>query len=111
MGALFTTLFAKIAAVIDWVGLLAVAVFVACWDFIRDAACWPFEQLLEIVVSAVEAIDTSAVTGQLSIFSSIPAPVLEVMGAVGAGTCFTIIGGALVIRFALQLIPFVRLGS
>lgn len=111
MGAHFTTLFAKIANVIEWFGKLAVAVFKALWDFIRDAVCWPFEQLLELAVSAVEAIDTSAVSGQTGIFGQIPAGVLEVMSAVGAGTCFAILAGALAIRFALQLIPFVRLGS
>lgn len=111
MGQFFTALFAKIASAVEWFGKLYVAVFKALWDLLRDAACWPFEQLLEIVVSAVEAIDVSAVTGQLGIFSQIPAGVLEVMSAVGAGTCFTIIGAAIAVRFALQLIPFIRLGS
>jgi hypothetical protein len=111
MAAAFTILFQKIASVIEWLGKLAVAVFKALWDFIRDAATWPVDQFLQLAVEAVEAIDVSSVSGKLGIFSQIPAGVLEVMGAVGAGTCFAIIGSALAIRFALQLIPFTRLGS
>ena len=111
MGAAFSILFSKIAAVVEWFGLLFVAVFTALWDLLRDAACWPFEQLLDVAVSALSAIDVSGVTGQLGIFSMIPAGVAEVMSAIGAGTCFSIIASALAIRFVLQLIPFVRLGS
>lgn len=111
MGALFSSLFAKIASVVRWFGDLFVAVFQALWDLLRDAVCWPFEQVLDIAVSALGAIDVSAITGQLGVFSQIPAGVVEVMAASGAGVCFSIIAGALAVRFVLQLIPFTRLGS
>ena len=35
MAAAFTMLFAKISAVLTWVGALYVAVFVALWDWVR----------------------------------------------------------------------------
>jgi hypothetical protein len=107
----FTALLAKFAAVLAWFGELFQAVFTALWDVLRDAACWPFEQLLSIVVSAMGALDVSGVSGALGIFHQIPAGVLEVMAALGAGTCFSIVSAAIVIRLVLQLIPFVRLGS
>lgn len=107
----FNLVIAKISAVLVWIGDLFKAVFVAAWDLLRDAACWPFEQLLEVAISALGAIDVSSIESELGIFGQIPAGVLEVAAAVGAGTCFSIIGAAIVIRFALQLIPFTRLGS
>ena len=111
MAAGFTMLLAKIAAWAKWWGDLFVAVFVALWDFIRDAACWPFEQALKIAVSALQAIDTSALSGSLQSWGSLPGEVLNVLGLLGVGTALTIIGAAITIRFGLQLIPFVRLGS
>lgn len=111
MAAGFTMLMAKIAAWAKWWGDLFVAVFAALWDLIRDAACWPFEQALKIAVSAVQAIDTSALTGNFQTWGSLPGEVLNVLGLLGVGTALTIIGAAIAIRFSLQLIPFVRLGS
>lgn len=111
IGDFFTALLGKIVAAVGWIGDLFVAVFQALWDVLRDAACWPFEQLLSIVVSAMGALDVSGVSGALGIFHQIPAGVLEVMAALGAGTCFSIVSAAIVIRLVLQLIPFVRLGS
>lgn len=111
IGRFFSALLAKFSAVLSWFGQLFEAVFTAAWDLIRDGACWPFEQLLSIVVSAMGALDVSGVSGALGIFHQIPAGVLEVMAAFGAGTCFSIVSAAIVIRLVLQLIPFVRLGS
>ena len=88
IGRFFSALLAKFSAVLSWFGQLFEAVFTAAWDLIRDGACWPFEQLLSIVVSAMGALDVSGVSGALGIFHQIPAGVLEVMAALGAGTCF-----------------------
>lgn len=111
IGRFFSALLAKFSAVLHWFGDLYVACYSALWDLIRDAACWPFEQLLTLATNALGAIDASPIVGALGIFNQIPPGVVEVMAAVGAGPCFSIIGAALVIRFILQLIPFVRLGS
>ena len=107
----FTAVFAKVAAVLGWIGELFVAVFAALWDLLRDAACWPFDQALGLVVTALGAVDVSPISGNLGFFSQIPPGVYEVMSASGAGVCMTIIGSAIVIRLGLQLIPFTRLGS
>lgn len=111
MGAAFTMLFAKIAAVVKWFGQLGVAVFAAGWDLLCDVPCWVFDQLMQIVVSAVSALDVSGISQYTSYMSMLPAALTEAMAASGAAVCFGIIGSALLIRFVLQLIPFVRLGS
>lgn len=110
MGGLFTLLFSKITAVIKWVADLFIAVFVAVWDLVKDAFSWLFEQVLEVAISAVGAIDTSALSG-LGGWGSIPGDILNILALLGVGTAVSIISAAILIRIVLQLIPFVRLGS
>ena len=111
MGAFFTALLAKFAALVEWIGKLFVAFFKAAWDFIRDALTWPFDQLLDIAKSAVESIDVSGITTNLSAWGSIPADVMNILGLLGTGTAINIIASAIAVRLVLQLIPFTRLGS
>lgn len=111
MVAGFTMLLAKLAAMLEWVGRLFIAVFTAAWDFIRDAVCWPFEQVLKIVLSAVSAVDLTPVTTGLGQWGALPGEVLNIMGLLGVGQAASIIVGAIGIRLVLQLIPFTRLGS
>lgn len=111
MGVIFSTLFAKLSALVSWFGSLFIAVFVAAWDFVRDAVCWPFEQCLSIVVSAMSSFDVSGMTNNLSAWGSLPSEVINVMSLLGAGTAVTIISSAIGVRLVMQLIPFVRLGS
>lgn len=111
MAAAFTILFAKIAAVVKWFGQLYVAVFEAAWDFVRDAACWPFEQLMDIVVSAIQAIDMTGLSSQVGAWGSLPSEIANILGLLGIGTASAIIVAAIGVRLVLQLIPFVRLGS
>ena len=111
MAAAFTILFQKIAAVVEWFGKLAVAVFKALWDFVRDAACWPFEQIMEIVVSAVEAVDVTGLSDQVGAWGELAPEIINVLGLLGIGTASTIIASAIAVRLVLQLIPFTRLGS
>ena len=111
MAAAFSILFAKIAAVVKWLGQLYVAVFEAAWDFVRDAACWPFEQLMDIVVSAMQAIDMTGLSSQVGAWGSLPSEISNILGLLGIGTASAIIVAAIGVRLVLQLIPFVRLGS
>lgn len=111
MGAFFTAVLAKIAALVGWFGKLFVAVFVAAWDFIRDAAVWPFEQVLTIAKTAVSKIDVSGVSGSIGSWGALPGEVLNILALLGVGTAIGIISAAIGIRLVLQLIPFVRLGS
>jgi hypothetical protein len=110
VGSFFTTLFAKIAAVITWFSDLFVAIFVSLWDILRDAATWFFEQGLTLASTAVGSLSLSGINANLN-YGSIPSNVMLVMSCIGLGQALSIITAALVIRFTLQLIPFVRLGS
>jgi len=86
-------------------------VFVSAWLLLKDFFYWIFETVINLAVTAASALDTSAISGHLSAFGSIPAEVLNICGLLGMGTCMSIIAAAIVIRLVLQLIPFVRLGS
>lgn len=112
MGAALTLIIKKIVGIATWFGSLFVAVFVALWDMIKDAFSWVFDQLMSIVVSAVAAIDVSALNGlSAQGWGALPAEVLNILGLIGVGTAIQIITAAILIRMVLQLIPFVRLGS
>lgn len=101
----------KLIDAVAWIGQLFVKVFVALWDMVRDAACWVFEQSLEIAITALNAFDFTALTSQAGAWAGLPAQVLEVLAAVGLTTCLGLIVTAIGIRLMLQLIPFTRLGS
>lgn len=111
MGELFSMLFAKVTAVISWFGELWVAIFAAAWDLVKDAFAWLFEQVLKVAISAIGAVDTSAIDSYAGQVGSLPAELLNILGLLGVGTAISIITAAIVIRMVLQLIPFVRLGS
>ncbi len=107
----FTTLFSKIAAVVQWFADLAKAVFTAAWDLLKDGVCWVFESVLQLVATVIGSVPLEGITQNLAAFGSVPANVLEVLAALGMGTAFGIITAAIGIRLVLQLIPFTRLGS
>ncbi|ABM32978.1 DUF2523 family protein [Paracidovorax citrulli] len=111
MGQFFTALFSKIAAVVEWFGKLFVSIFVALWDLVRDAFCWPFDQVTDIAVSAVSSVDLTGLSEHVGAWSTLPAEIINILGLLGVGTAASIIVAAIIIRIGLQLIPFVRLGS
>lgn len=111
MAAAFTMLFAKISAVLVWVGQLFVKCWGAAWDIVRDAASWPFDQVMDVAVSAVQSIDLSGIAPYLGMAGGLPAEILNIMALLGVGTAVSIIAAAIGIRIVLQLIPFTRLGS
>jgi hypothetical protein len=111
MAAAFTMLFAKITAVLTWIGKLWTAVFVAIWDVVKDAWSWAFEQICKVAVSAIEALDVSSITQYTLSAGALPGEVMNVLSLLGVGTAISIIVAAIGIRLALQLIPFTRLGS
>ena len=110
VGKFFTALFAKITAVLEWFVQLVIAVFVAVWDLIKDAFSWLFEEMLSVSASAIKDIDTSGIDG-LTSYGGLPGEVMNILGLLGVGQAIAIITAAIGIRFMLQLIPFVRLGS
>lgn len=109
MGGFFTTLFSKIAAVVQWFSDLFISIFVAFWDIFKDIFSWVLEQLLSVAVAAISSFDVSAFPANA--WGSIPSELLNILSVLGVGQCVAIISAALLIRFGLQLIPLVRLGS
>ena len=110
MSGFFTMLFSKITALVSWFSALFVAIFVSLWDIFRDIFAWVFEQMLTVATTAISSLDLSGINANLN-YGSIPANVMLVMSCIGLGHALAIISSALLIRFTLQLIPFVRLGS
>lgn len=110
MGAFFTSLLAKIAAVAKWFGDLFVAVFVSLWDMAKDAFSWLFEQVMDIAISAATSVDVSGISTAGG-WGSLPAEVINILALLGVAQATSIIMAAIGIRIVLQLIPFTRLGS
>lgn len=111
MAAAFSTLFAKIAAVVQWFAQLFIGVFQSLWDLLTDIPCLLLEQVLDIVVSAVSAFNFDGVTGSLGAFSELPAEMVNILGLLGFAEAMGIVATALTIRILMQLVPFTRLGS
>jgi len=101
----------KIVSLASWIGQLFVSVFTSLWHVVTDLVAWSFEGVLDIAVSAVSSLDWSEAETWGQYWSLIPAETFDVFSAIGLGTAFTIVASAIGIRFALQLVPFTRLGS
>ncbi len=111
MAAVFSTLFAKIAAVVKWFGELFLGVFKSLWDLLTDVPCLLLEQAFDIVISAFSAFNFDGVTRSLGAFNELPAELVNILGLLGFAEAMGIVGTALTIRILMQLVPFTRLGS
>jgi hypothetical protein len=110
LGGFFSAIIAKFSAIVQWFSDLAVAVFVSLWDIFKDLYSWLFDQVMSVASTAITAIDVSALSG-VGAWGAAPAEVMNILALLGVGQAVTIITAAIGIRLALQLIPFVRLGS
>lgn len=114
MGAFFTAILAKFAALATWFGSLAVAVFAAAWLFGKDLVCWAFESVLKLtqtILSALPGTDAFAALNPASYINAAPADLVNMIGLMRVGEALAIILAAIGIKLALQVIPFTRLGS
>jgi len=93
---------------IDFMWQLVLSVF----DMLKDFFIWVLEQLMDLVILALDGLD-ALVSGLdiASYFSIIPPETAYMLSQIGISQALGIIVTALTIRFILQLIPFVRLGS
>ena len=105
----FTSLLKKISDFAAWIISMVKQVFLDLWNICTDVVCWLFEGLLSIAVGALDAIDTPF--NPQTYYSMIPPETASLMGYIGVTHALTIVVAALVIRFTLQTIPFVRWGS
>lgn len=96
----------------EWLLSLVKLVLKTLWDMVDDLLCW----LVDVVFSIADATFTGLGMPNLAeemakAMSGLPPEVLGLFGAVGLDYAFGIVVLAYVVRFVLQLIPFVRLGS
>ena len=105
----FTALLGKVVAFAKWILLLVKQLFLDLWAMWTDLFCWVFEGILGIATAALDAIDIPF--NPQTYYSLVPPDVANMLGVIGITQAFTIIVGALVVRFILQTIPFVRWGS
>ncbi|MGA0569833.1 DUF2523 family protein [Variovorax sp. VNK109] len=111
MAAAFSMLLAKIAAAVQWFGLLFVAVFAAIWLLLTDVVCWVMDKALGVAVNAASGIDTTGIDTNLAAWGALPGEVVNILLLLGVPQAIGIITAAIGIRLVLQLIPFTRLGS
>lgn len=111
MGGLFSALFAKLSAIVEWVVSLVKQLVTDAWEMFTDVPVWAFDQLLGIVVSAVGELDLSGISGHAQSWGNLPGEVLNAVAFLGGGEAAVLIVAAIGIRLVLQLIPFTRLGS
>ena len=91
---------------------LCLSIFLSLWDMLIDLLCSIFEVVFDLVVSIVDGLGgVFSSFGLLQYLNMLPEDMLNVMSLVGANEASAIIVSAVVVRFILQLIPFVRLGS
>jgi hypothetical protein len=109
LGQFFTSLLAKFSQLASWFLAVFKQIFVDAWNMATDVVCWLFEGLMGIAVAALNAIDVPF--DPQTYYSLIPPETAQMMGAIGVTQALTIVVGALVVRFTLQTIPFVRWGS
>ncbi|CAG2143001.1 DUF2523 family protein [Cupriavidus plantarum] len=114
MGAFFTAVLAKFAALAGWFGSLAVAAFAAAWLVGTDLVCWAFEGMLRLVGTVLNGLPGTEAFASLNpaqYLSGAPADLVNVVGLLRVGEGLAIILAAIGIKLALQVIPFTRLGS
>lgn len=105
----FTSLLAKIAGLAKWFLDVFKQIFIDMWNLVTDMFCWVLDSALSLASSIVSAITVPFDPG--TYYAMIPAEMANVLGLIGIPQAISMIVAALAIRFLLQLIPFVRLGS
>lgn len=108
--------FEFIGKFIQWVGEFVIEIFKALWDFFTDIIVWLFDSLFQLAAGLIDgladAFDIESLAQTFTgYWSLIPPEVAQIMQSIGVSTAFGIVVTGIIIRFTLQLIPFVRLGS
>ena len=114
IGAFFTAMLAKFAALAAWFGALAVAAFSAFWLLGTDVVCWAFEGLLKVIASVLQGLpgpDAFAAMNPAQYVAGLPPDLVNMVGLIRLGEALAIILAAISIKLVLQVIPFTRLGS
>ena len=80
--------------------------------FFKDMLFWGLDKLFGFAISLLDlAGDGLSGLNPLTYINAIPDSTKYIMQIIGFNECMSMIVTALIIRFVLQLIPFVRWGS
>lgn len=91
---------------------LCLSFLLSFWDMTIDLICLTLETILMLAVDLVNGLGgVFSSFGLLQYLNMLPDEMLNIMALVGANEASAIIVSAVIVRFTLQLIPFVRLGS
>ena len=105
----FTTILSRIAEFASWILAVIKRIFLDLFVFFQDCFCWVLESIIGLAVGALNVIEIPF--NPSTYYSLIPADVAGVLGYIGIPQALSIIVSALIVRFLLQTIPFVRWGS
>lgn len=112
MGLFFSALLAKFVGLASWVLALTVGILAVMWLFSTDLGAWVFEQVLDVAIAALNAIDFDSQTFNPGTYiAALPSEVTNMLGLLRVGEALAIILAAITVRITLQLVPFTRLGS
>jgi hypothetical protein len=101
----------------QWFLSVIQAVFATVVLVIQDTVCWILDQVLGLVVFIINGVTSGwnlsnySLSAYISSISGVSPELLSLAAAIGFNDGLTIVLAALVIRFLLQIIPFVRFGS
>lgn len=110
------SIFQSITDFVDWLGKVFKSLVKSLWDLLTDLVFWLFESLFalaaDLIKGIVQSFNLSSLSNTLNgYWDMVPLDVQTVMSAIGLPTALGIVITGILIRFGLQLIPFVRLGS
>jgi len=100
-----------LADALQWFFDLIKTVFLVLWDMLVDLFCFIVEMVFTALNALLALVPVPSNWSPQTYVNSLPVEVLQMMSAVGLTQAVGIIVVAIGIRFLLQLIPFVRLGS
>lgn len=101
----------SLSCILQWIGDSFTQVFVDAFELVTDLGVFLFDAAGDIVVDFINSLDMTQFLEITSIWNTLPPQAIQVIAAIGLHQAVGIIIAAIVIRFILQLIPFVRLGS
>lgn len=101
-----------VRVILPWVVALASGIFVAQTDWFQDQAVWVFDQLLSLAVNVAGQVGADLPANNFSSsWAALPADFVGMASELGLPESLAAVTAALVVRFLLQAIPFVRWGS
>ncbi len=110
IGRFFTSLLKLITDWAKWLLDVIIQIFVDLFELLTDVIYGVIHSILLFAVSMLSTLPAPSYDLS-SLISGLPAEMLNVAGLIGAGEALGIIIAALMVRFVLQMIPFVRWGS